>query len=119
MSRVHSTLAEATTRRALTRVGQYDYWDVLDRDTSAEIAITVDRSVTDREGRVIGFVLLVDGRRVVAGKDALPPWARASARLALLAARLIARDDAREVQRRRAYADQVLAGVPGGYPPDR
>ena len=111
MSRITSPLERATTPAALTRIAQFDYWHVVDRETSAEIAIAVDRSVTDRSARVIGLIVTVRGRVLASGADMVPPWGRGSAREALVFARSLARADELAVEVRRAYADQVLAEV--------
>ena len=120
MSRVTSPLERATTPTALTRVAQFDYWHVVDRETGAEVAVTVDRSVPDvglLPLRVVGYVVVLDGQTLAAGPDRVPAWARKDARSALVWGRSVAR----AARRRRAYADRVLGSVgdrrsPGARP---
>lgn len=105
------TLDLATRPRAFIRAGQFDHWRILDRDTGAEIAITVDRSLSWPKPRVVGLIVLIEGRTVTSGAHVLPWWARRNARAALVAAKSLARADAASWRARRTFADAVLAGV--------
>ncbi|MEO0559409.1 MAG: hypothetical protein AAF170_14630 [Bacteroidota bacterium] len=105
------TFRQATEPKCFKRIGHIDHWRVLDRDTGAEIAVTVDRSVHWPEPRVIGLIIQIEGRTVASGADMLPPWARRNARTALVAAKSLARADAASWRARQAYGSQVLREV--------